>query len=31
VNFTIQYGMHGIPGTADYIRILPEIVLSVFA
>jgi len=30
VNFTIQYGMHGIPGTADYIRILPEIVLSVF-
>ena len=30
MNFTIQYGMHGIPGTADYIRILPEIVLSVF-
>ena len=30
MNFTIQYGMHGIPGMADYIRILPEIVLSVF-
>jgi NADH-quinone oxidoreductase subunit N len=30
VNFTIQYGMNGAPGFADYIRILPEIVLSVF-
>ncbi len=30
MNFTIQYGMHGIPAAADYIRILPEIVLSVF-
>ena len=30
MNFTIQYGMNGAPGFADYIRILPEIVLSVF-
>jgi NADH-quinone oxidoreductase subunit N len=30
VNFTIQYGMTGTPGLADYIRILPEIVLAVF-
>jgi NADH-quinone oxidoreductase subunit N len=30
VNFSIQYGAHGIPGLADYIRILPEIVLSIF-
>ncbi len=30
MNFTIQYGMSGAPGFADYVRILPEIVLSVF-
>ncbi len=30
MNFSIQYGAHGIPVIADYIRILPEIVLSVF-
>ena len=29
MNFSIQY-MNGVPGIADYIRILPEIVLSVF-
>ena len=30
MNFTIQYGITGAPGLADYIRILPEIVLAVF-
>jgi NADH-quinone oxidoreductase subunit N len=30
VNFSIQYGINVVPGFTDYVRILPELVLSVF-